>query len=185
MRPARVFHSAFCLLLLASRTGLAAAHPASAPAARAFEDTAQVVDVEVPVYVTGRDGQPVRGLKASDFEVYDEGEPQKLSGFEVLDLDLLEPRTADANSPPPARLEELDSSLRRHFLFLFDLSFASPSAILKARLAARDFGLRSLRPTDLAAVATYSLDRGPRLVLTFTPDRGQLAHAIDTLGLRE
>jgi VWFA-related protein len=72
---------------------------------------------------------------------------------------------------------------RRHFLLLFDFSFSTPTSILKARLAARDFLLSSLHPTDLAAVATYSVEQGPRLVVTFTPDRAQLARAIDTLGL--
>jgi VWFA-related protein len=56
--------------------------------------------------------------------------------------------------------------------------------VLKARVAARDFLLKSLHPADLAAVATFSLEQGPRLVLTFTPDRAQLARAIDTLGAR-
>ena len=147
-----------------------------------FEDTSQVVAVEVPVNVIDRDGQPVRGLTAADFEVFDGGDPQKLTGFEVIDLKMVQSTTEGA--APPA-LEHLPSGARRHFLFLFDLSFSSPTSILKARLAARDLVLNALHPTDLAAAATYSLETGPKLLVTFTPDRAQLARAIDTLGYRE
>ena len=148
-----------------------------------FEGTSQVVAVEVPVNVIDHDGQPVRGLTAGDFEVFDGNEPQKLTGFEVLDLKLTQTGSTAAAAPPP--LENLPAGARRHFLFLFDLSFSSPTSILKARLAARDLVLNALHPTDLAAVATYSLETGPKLLVTFTPDRAQLARAIDTLGYRE
>ncbi len=144
-----------------------------------FGATSQVVSVEVPVNAVGRDGRPVRGLTAADFEVYDEGRRQPLSGFEVVDLDVLAPAAGAAETPAAAALP---SPARRRFLFLFDLSFSSPTAVVKARLAAREFLLHSLRPTDLAAVATYTLETGPRLVVTFTPDRAQLARGIDTLG---
>ncbi len=145
-----------------------------APQERPHEETAEVVEVEVPVNVVRRDGDPLRGLKLEDFEVLDEGRPQTLTGLRVVDL---------AVSEPQAGLERgLPSTSRRHFLLLFDLSFSNPASTLKARLAARDFVLRSLHPTDLAAVATYSLETGPRLVVTFTPDRAQLARALDTLG---
>ena len=151
-----------------------------------FEETSQVVSVEVPVNIVGRDGEPVRGLTADDFEVYDGGSQQKITSFEVVDLKALEKET-----PEPAFAEgtrapvELRPAARRHFLLLFDLSFSSPTSILKARLAAREFVLNSLHPTDLAAVATYSLEGGPKLVVTFTPDRLQLARAVDTLGYRQ
>ncbi|HXO21775.1 MAG TPA: VWA domain-containing protein [Thermoanaerobaculia bacterium] len=169
---------------------LAAAGP---PADQRFEETAQVLAIEVPVNVVGRDGQPVRGLKAADFEVFDEGSRQPITSFEAVDLDVVSP-PADAARPaapvmpatPAGRSsDELESSARRHFLLLFDLSFSNPTAILRARLAAREFLLHSLRPADLAAVATFSVDYGPRLVVTFTPDRAQLARAIDTLGARQ
>jgi VWFA-related protein len=147
-----------------------------------FEGTSQVVAVEVPVNVVGRDGKPVRGLKAADFEIYDGNEPQKISSFEVIDLNALEGAAAEGEAAPQAT--SLRSGARRHFLFLFDLSFSSPTSILRARMAARDFVLTSLHPADLAAVATYSVENGPKLVVTFTPDRAQLARAIDTLGYR-
>jgi VWFA-related protein len=161
---------------------LLAAVPSGAQTPRddRFEESTKVVAVEVPVNVVGRDGQPVRGLTAADFEIFDEGDRQAITGFEVVDLSSSEQATRRMDTE---RIEALGAAARRHFLLLFDLSFASPTAILRARLAAREFLLRSLHPADLAAVATYSLETGPRLVLTFTPDRAQLARAIDTLGL--
>ena len=103
-----------------------------------------------------------------------------LSDFEVIDLSSAEAATRRMESQ---RIEALGAAARRHFLLLFDLSFASPTSIHKARLAARDFLLSSLHPADLAAVALYSLETGPQLILAFTPDRAQLARAIDSLGL--
>ncbi len=143
---------------------------------RGFDETARVVAVEVPVNVVDKNGTPVPGLTAEDFEIYDEGKLQRLTDFEVIDLASVE------GLPSPVE-RHFPSSSRRHFLLLFDISFSNPSAVLKARVAARDFVLQQMHPTDLVAVATYSLETGPRLVVTFTPDRAQVAQAIDSLGL--
>ena len=169
---------------------LVAAAPApSRKPTEVFEGASHVVAVEVPVNVVGRDGAPVQGLKAEDFEVYDGSERQKVSSFEVIDLKNVRAAGANESAAPGAAsgraAEDMPSGIRRRFLFLFDLSFSSPTSILKARLAARDFALHSLHPADLAAVATYSMESGPKLVITFTPDRAQLARAIDTLGFRQ
>jgi VWFA-related protein len=158
--------------------------PASAQVAeQTFEETSQVVAVEVPVNVVDRDGKPVRGLTAADFEVFDSGQRQKVTGFEVVDLRTREAREGADGAASPEVLEDVPTA-RRHFLLLFDFSFSSPTATLKARLAARDFLLNALHPSDVAAVATYSVEHGPQLVVTFTPDRAQLARAIDTLGMK-
>ncbi|HXO29301.1 MAG TPA: hypothetical protein VOA80_18270, partial [Thermoanaerobaculia bacterium] len=50
-----------------------------------LSETTEVVAVEVPVQVV-RDGEPVRGLAAADFEVYEGRKRLPLTGFEVLDL---------------------------------------------------------------------------------------------------
>src|SRR5947209_7292484 len=179
------------LLLLAAAAPAETRKPAETAKkpAGTFEGTSHVVAVEVPVNVVGRDGEPVRGLTAADFEVYDGGERQKITSFEMIDLKQLEAEpvaAANAAAPAPRRSpDDLPSGARRHFLLLFDLSFSSPTSILKARQAARDFVLHSLHPADLAAVATYSLESGPKLVVTFTPDHAQLARAVDTLGFRQ
>jgi VWFA-related protein len=164
---------ATCLLLIAGCLGWAAGHPLSAQQ-KQFGETVEIVTVEVPVQVL-RDGEPVRGLTAEDFEILEGRRPQPITGFEVIDLSLL--------SNAQAARAEIPAAGRRHFLVLFDLSFSSPSAIVRAREAAKEMVLNDLHRGDLVAVATYSLQQGPRLVLGFTPDRRQAELAIDTLGL--
>ena len=127
---------------------LASAAPPAPAQTPTFEGTSQVVAVEVPVNVVGRDGEPVRGLTAADFEVYDGNEPQKITSFEVIDLKTLDtlPPAAGGDAAGLAPAASLRSGARRHFLLLFDLSFSSPTSILKARLAARDFVLSRCTP---------------------------------------
>src|SRR3954454_22181249 len=118
-------------------------------------------------------GEPVRGLTANDFELYDGRKKVPITGFEMLDL---------AAPVGPAGAPPVPVSARRHFLLMFDLSFSEPKSIVKARQAAQKV-IDDLHPTDLVAVATYSNQHGPQLVLRFTPARRQTAAAIDTLGL--
>ncbi|MDE2923211.1 MAG: VWA domain-containing protein [Acidobacteriota bacterium] len=145
---------------------------------RQFEGRASVFEVQVPVNVYSRSGEPVRGLESADFQIVDEGEVQEITGFRVVDLDVIAPDERrvienDYGIPPAAR---------RHFLFLFDLSFSAPTSVGKARAAAQDFVLEHMHPADLAAVAVHTVESGPQLLVTFTPDRAQLARAIATLG---
>jgi VWFA-related protein len=145
---------------------------ASAPSASsgAFAETTEVTAVQVPVQVV-RGGEPVRGLTAADFEIYDGRRKQAMTGFEVLDLAARQEQAA-ASIPP---------SLRRHFLFLFDLSFSEPKSLVKARQMVREM-LPALHPSDLVAVASYSAAYGPQLLLGFTSDRSQVPKALDRLG---
>ncbi|HSU83210.1 MAG TPA: VWA domain-containing protein, partial [Thermoanaerobaculia bacterium] len=145
--------------------------PVPGRAQQSFSGATQVVVVEVPVQVV-KDGEPVRGLTAKDFEVYDGRKKVPVTGFEVLDL----------AAPAGAGTLQVPVSARRHFLLMFDLSFSEPKSIVKARAAAQKV-VNDLHPTDLVAVATYASLQGPQLVLGFTPDRKQVASAIETLGL--
>ena len=78
----------------------------------------------------------------------------------------------------------VQASARRQFLFLFDLTFSTPTGIMRARDAALQLVREKLLPSDLAAVATYS-QRGIQILVTFTPDHAQLERAITTLGVTE
>ncbi|HVG06771.1 MAG TPA: VWA domain-containing protein [Thermoanaerobaculia bacterium] len=147
-----------------------------APAARAqtYSESTDVVVVEVPVQVLNGAGEPVRGLTADDFEVYERGRKQKIVGFEVLDLKVDVPGEAKTHKAPPP------VSARRHFLFLFDLSFSSPKAAGRSREAARKI-LEKLHPSDLVAVGSYISTKGAELLLAFSGDRDQALMAIDRI----
>ncbi len=140
-----------------------------------FGETLDVVTVEVPVQVL-LDGQPVRGLTADNFKIIDGRKERQITGFEVADVSKTEVKA-------PETVPQTTVSARRHFLLLFDLSFADPTAVTRARHAAEDLVAKSLHPTDLVGVATYSIEKGPQLILGFTPDRRQIELAIETLGL--
>ena len=146
-------------------------------AQQTYQESAQAVLVEVPVRVTDREGNPIRGLGPQQFELYDDGKKQTILGFDTIDLAQKGTEAGEGGRLNPAA--------RRHFLILFDLSFAQPKAVLGARRAAKQFVLSDMGDRDFAAVATFSVDNGIRLLVTFSSDRVQLARAIDTLGISE
>jgi len=140
-----------------------------------FSESTDVVLVEVPVQVTDKNGDPIRGLTAADFEILDGKKPQEIVQFEVIDL--MSAELAERPKPVPI-------AARRHFLLLFDMANSQIDSIVRARQAAFDL-LRGLHPTDLVAVATYSLLHGADLVISFTSDRWQVEQAIRSLGSPE
>jgi len=142
---------------------------------RVVQERTSVTVVEVPVNVVGKDGKPVPNLKATDFELYDEGKLQPIVGFDLIDLN----RTVAAGQ----EAAELPASARRLWLIVFDLSNTSASGILRARDGAKAFVTRAMKPDDLAAVGTLSVDTGWKLLVNFTRDRQQLAQAVETLGM--
>jgi VWFA-related protein len=137
-------------------------------------ETSRVSIVEVPVQVIGRDGKPVRGLGAADFELEADGRRQTITSVDVVSLNRKTPVLGPA---------ELPSAGRRHFLFLFDFTFATANEIARSRDAAIRFVETGMSPDDFAGVATVSAERGLTLDLTFTPDRRQIVAALRRVGL--
>jgi len=132
--------------------------------------------VEVPLHVNLGD-QPLRGLTVDNFEIYDGGKRQEITGFSVLDLSL----TTAGEIPKPQH--EVSLAARRHFLLLFDVSFSNAVAIRRSQLKMRDWVKTQLHPWDLVGVGVYSATSGADLLLNFTSDRKQLGLAIESLGL--
>jgi VWFA-related protein len=168
----RAWRSSVAVVLVAGP--LLAQAPAAPPATPRFETA--VTLVTLPVFVTGKDGKPVPGLTAADFEVTDDGKPAVVAA--VQEVDASEPQPA-SDSPSPS----VQATARRQFLFLFDLSFSNPAGIVRARDAALKFAREGLAPSDLAGVATFSVNNGMRMLLGLTTDREQFARAVSTLGV--
>lgn len=148
----------------------------------AVKEQASAVVIEIPVNVIGKDGKPMTGLKAEDFTLYDDGKKQPISTVELIDLSRPSAQ-APAVAAPGAAPSPVPPSARRLWLVVFDLSYTSPSGLLRAREGAINFVTKSMNDNDLAAVGTLSLDTGWKLLVNFTRDRTQLSSAIDTLGL--
>lgn len=127
--------------------------------------------VAVPVFVTDKDGKTVAGLTAEDFELQDAGKTVPIESFLAVSADRPVGLVADATAP----------ALRRQYLFLFDLDFTRPVNLERARRAAKQFVLKSLSPSDLAAVGVVN-PTGFKALVGFTTDRAQAVAAIDGLG---
>lgn len=140
-----------------------------------FTESTNVVVVEVPVQVV-REGKPVRGLTAADFEIFQGREKQAVTGFEVLDL-----ASVPAAAPGKPEARPLPMSARRRFVLLFDLGYSKPSSLTKAREAAKKLLDGGFHPTDLIAVGAYLPSAGPQLLLGFTTNRQQVRDAVDHL----
>jgi VWFA-related protein len=143
------------------------------------QERASATVIEVPVTVIGKDGKALGGLTAADFELYDNGKKQTISGFDVIDLQ----KAAVAPTPENPFPEPPPSIARRHWLLVFDLSYAGPTALIRARDGARAFINTGMAPSDVAGVATLSVENGWKLLENFTADKTQLSQAIDTLGV--
>jgi VWFA-related protein len=141
-------------------------------AASAFaqmKETVNVHIVEVPVSVVDSGGNPIRGLTAANFEVYDGGKKQAITSFDKVDFGSAE--VVNAISP-------LNPVARRSFMLLFDLGYSSPRSLVRAQEAARRFVTTAVQPRDLVGVGTIDVDRGFRLLTAFTSDHDLVAAAI-------
>ncbi len=165
--PAKRSRTAWLALVLALQ-GVAGPTPARC---QTFSEEIGVTVVEVPVQVLRR-GRPVPGLTADDFEIYDRGELQQITGFEVVHLSAAVPGGIPGTvpgSPPDASASDVRG---RHLLLLFDFVFSRPHLLGRAVAGARRMVASQLDAADRVAVAIYG-GTGARILVGFTTDRSQ------------
>jgi VWFA-related protein len=134
--------------------------------------------VRVDVIVSDRDGNPVADLTAADFEVFEDGKPQTVDLFRLVN--------ADGNPAPgaePARAirsaydqesEAARDDVRLFAIFLDDYHVRRANA-MRMRDVLVQFVKTQLGPLDMVAVMTPLL---PVAALTFTRDLDAVASQI-------
>jgi VWFA-related protein len=145
--------------------------------------------VRIDVEVTDKSGRPVKGLKAEQFTVTDDGKPQKISTFIYQDIEKIETAPAEnaapivvaIDSPTSTPSEAVTSQIRDHRLLVlfFDLTSMQTDDILRAHDAALKYVRRQMTPADLVSVVTFA----SRLTVwaDFTNDHATLEKAIARL----
>ncbi len=150
--------------------------------AQTFSEDISVMVVEIPVQVL-RNGHPVRGLTAADFEVLDRGQPQEIVGFEVVDLTRVETEARDQAPAETTAVPAVQKPSRgRQFLLLFNLDFfefEDQFEMVRALRGARRMVREQLHPQDRAAVGLHTGSSGPQVLIGFTRDRELLEAGLD------
>jgi VWFA-related protein len=132
--------------------------------------------IEIPVYVIGSNGQPIRGLAKDAFELRVNGRRQPIEYFDAIDFAAPAPTQRDTNAPIRRAARE-----RRLYLLLFDAAYSVSGSLARAQRAAHYAVDHSNEETDVFAVATYTTNKGVQFASAFIPDRVAIHRAIQTL----
>ena len=135
--------------------------------------------VDVDVVVTDEQGQFVTGLTRDDFEVFEDGKPQKIDTFSLVEIPLEKPqRFVVAGRPiaPDAQTNRRPFDGRVYVFVLDDLDVSAMRGA-QVRDAARKFVQQHMGANDVAAVV-YTSGRTDASQ-EFTTNRELLIRAID------
>ncbi|HEX8187865.1 MAG TPA: VWA domain-containing protein [Pyrinomonadaceae bacterium] len=131
-------------------------------------DDADVVRIEtqlvsVPAVVTDRAGRPLTGLKAADFQVFEDGRPQKIANFSTTEAPF-------------------------EVALMLDTSGSTREDVGLIRAAARAF-IEALRPGDRVAILAFNTKKegndslaAVELKAPLTDDRELLEDAVESVG---
>jgi VWFA-related protein len=159
------------LLLLATLVGLASSQ--QPPSVQTFRSGAQIVEVDVRVL--GKDGKFVTDLGLADFEISEDGVPQKIQSVVLVTGATPAPAAPAPSAPaaPSAPLAPPARSAGQTWVFLFDTTHLTAGPLQRARTAVADFMRNKFRDGDLGGV----LADGKLSNNRFTTDRAELVKA--------
>ncbi|MBW2217643.1 MAG: VWA domain-containing protein [Deltaproteobacteria bacterium] len=123
----------------------------------------------VQVFVLDKNGDPVKDLRISDFTVYDNGQPKKITEFEryTLSASPEEVKTITDMLPPSSRDVP---SMNRKFFFLFDVTRTKMDGLKVARDAALHFLDTKIQPQDEVGILAFSAHRDMIILQQLTQD---------------
>lgn len=177
----RTFVSASAALALITMLSVAAAPGHLPPGSQTASPQDMVLQHEVgvslkliQVYVTARGGKPVEDLSVEDFEITDNGKPQKVIHFERHFL-----KADEAPVELPVALPT-----NRKFFLIFDFAFMDARGVIRSKDAALKFLDTEMRPTDEIGLVTYSATRGLVLHEYLTTDHDRIRKIVEGFGMR-
>lgn len=137
----------------------------------------------IQVYVLDKNGNPVSDLNQSDFEVYDNGKPQKISYFEKHIITIPKKKEEIEKILPEEKKEIKPSHMNRKFFLFFDFAFNTPAGIMRAKRAALHF-LDTLNPDDEVGILTYSAKKGLTMQAYLTKDHRGIRKVLEGIGMK-
>ena len=133
-------------------------------------------------------GELIRGLKQSDFTIYENGKQQQISTFDFESVDQAVPlnettvsglaASASKSNPNAQAIVARPDQLRNHRLIVmfFDLTSMQPEDLDRSVEAAQDFLRKKMQPADL--VALVSLGDTLTVDQDFTADKDALIREV-------
>jgi VWFA-related protein len=174
-------------VLVVSVASLTAQQPPAEPAQPQRPPTIRTGTnlVRVDVTVLDQRGDPVKDLTADDFHIEEDGIPQPVQTFQLVEASG-HPDTGDdlslpIRSPEHARAEAAREGVRVFLIFWDEYHVHPFASAITAREALSDFVLNAFGPRDLVAIMDPLL---PTDAIRFTRDRRDLAEAIRRLNGR-
>jgi VWFA-related protein len=147
--------------------------------------------VRIDVEVTDKSGKPIKGLRADQFVVTDNGKPQTISTFSYADIESIEAATSedakpivvpvDNQGPNAPSADAISDQLRdrRLIVLFFDLTSMQPDDLIRAHDAAQKFVKKQMTKADVVAVVAFSTRLN--VLANFTNDRSIIDKAIAQL----
>ncbi len=134
--------------------------------------------VRVDVIATGRDGRPVDDMTQADFEVTEDGKPQRIETFKLIQVDGIpkpgDPEPRAIRSEYDEESEAAREDVRLYAIFLDDYHVRRSSAMgVKPALSA--FIQKQLAPADLCGIMYPTMAVG---AVTLTRSQDSLLSAI-------
>lgn len=179
--------------LLAGALGCAVAWWPMVAGAQQPDSSTFTMKVQTDIVLTNvvvrdkKTGAVVKGLKASDFTILENGKPQRIASFDYQNVDeaaVLQERSTVSGKATVADLlnrnfAEDPKELKDHRLIVmfFDLSSMQPEDIDRAVESAQDYVNKKMQPADL--VALVSMSTGLSMDQDFTADKAALLKGLN------
>jgi VWFA-related protein len=140
--------------------------------------------INVDVVVTDKKGNPVKGLTADDFTIFENSVPKPISNFYEVEGSIARNVVGESPAPEPAATaepvkKEIPEAMKRRILFYVDNLSLSPFNRNRVFQQMKDFVTTVMRPGDEAMIATYN--RSMKVRVPFTRDTGQILSMLDGL----